>query len=335
MSIARLSYFVSMHMPRRKAVGLGLAITLAIVGCATQEPQRPSHGLIDTAAIQSTDISNETIELNTSIHFTAPDGTPMLVAPNEYLVEWITDRQLQLVPSNGGSPLIVAADTGTHDLDVSTPFPLIIALNDDARDLVLLMPDGTALDARGSLSGVQTRDTVSVRRHYQLAYQLDQATGQVQFGNGVTGQQPLPGQSTLATTYRQGDGTAGNVASPTSQNSELEMINLQSMVSQRQVAVSLAQNIFAAQNEPFHLEYNTNRPGSDYGQRATASPEACRAACSADNKCQAFTFVKPPAGASAGQCYLKQAVPIQSGNPCCISAKRKSAAQELIGNMGR
>lgn len=113
------------------------------------------------------------------------------------------------------------------------------------------------------------------------------------------------------------------------------MIDLQSMVSQRQLAVSLAQNIVAAQNEPFHLEYNMNRPGNDYGQRTTVSPEACRAICSADGVCQAFTFVKPPSGASAGQCYLKRTVPTQTGNPCCISAKRKSAAQELIGNIGR
>ncbi|MEQ1656798.1 MAG: PAN domain-containing protein, partial [Nitrospira sp.] len=109
----------------------------------------------------------------------------------------------------------------------------------------------------------------------------------------------------------------------------------QSVLSNRAMALALATNIAAAQNEPFHLEYNMNRPGNDYGQRPTASPEACRAICSADSTCQAFTFVKPPAGASAGQCYLKRAVPAQIGNPCCVSAKRKSAQQELIGNIGK
>ena len=274
------------------------------------------------------------LTLDTTIHFATPDGAPLLVEPDDYRVEQTADSQLRLIPEKSGRPVLLAAVTTTHDLDVSKPFPLLLALNDDARNLVLLFPDGTAIDAAGSLSGIQSRDLARPRRHYHLAYQLDQATGQVTFGDGVAGQRPPEGQSQVASNYRAGAGSIGNI-SATLPSAELEMINLQSIVSQRQLAVSLAQNIVAAQNEPFHLEYNMNRPGNDYGQQPTASPEACRAICSADGQCQAFTFVKPPAGASNGQCYLKQAVPVQIANPCCISAKRKSAQQEIIGNIGR
>ena len=275
------------------------------------------------------------ILLDKPIHFAAPDGAPLLVQPNDYRVEQTTESHLRLVPEKGGRPILLAAMTTTHDIEVSTPFPLLLALNEDARNLVLLLPDGTAIDAAGSLSGIQSRDIVRQRRQYHLAYQLDQTTGQVQFGDGVAGQRPPGNQSQVASNYRAGPGSIGNIGASSMAGAELSMVELQSVLSNRATALALATNIVAAQNEPFHLEYNTNRSGSDYGQRTTVSPEACRAICSADSTCQAFTFVKPLGGASAGQCYLKRAVPAQIGNPCCISAKRKSTQQELIGNIGK
>lgn len=268
------------------------------------------------------------------VHFTAPDGASLLVQADDYHVEQTTETHIRLVPEKGGQPILIAAETTTHDIEVSQPFPLLLALNEDSRNLVLLFPDGSALDAAGSLSGIQSRGLVRPRRHYHLAYQLDQATGQVQFGDGVVGKRPPGGQSQVASNYRVGAGSMGNIGA-TAQSSELAMIDLQSIVSQRQLAVSLAQNIAAAQNEPFHLEYNTNRPGSDYAQRAVASPESCRTTCSADGTCQAFTFVKPPPGSATGQCYLKRNVPAAVPNPCCVSGKRKSTQADVIGNIGK
>lgn len=295
-------------------------------GCATQDaPTR--------TASQEYGVTATAIQLDTAIHFATPDGGLVVVEPAEYRIEQRTESQLRLVPENGGQPLLLAAALTTHDIEVSRPFPLLLALNEDARNLVLLFPDGSALDAAGSLSGIQSRNLVRPRRHYHLAYQLDQATGQVTFGDGVAGKRPPVSRSQVASDYRVGTGATSN--SGATPNSELEMINLQSLVSQRQLAVHLAQNIAAAQNEPFHLENNMNRPGNDYGQRTTVSPEACRTICSADSSCQAFTFVKPLPGSTAGQCYLKRSVPTAVANPCCISAKRKSAQEELVGNIGK
>lgn len=315
-------------MVKREFV-LALFVAVGTAGCAA-----PHSGNIAESGTSSTTITPTMILMEQPVHFTAPDGGHVVVEPTDYRVEQTMESHLRLVPENGGQPLLLAAVLTTHDIEVSKPFPLLLALNDDARNLILLFPDGTAIDAAGSLSGIKTRDIAQPRRRYHLAYQLDQATGQVQFGDGVVGKRLPGGQSQVASNYRVGAGSMGNIGA-TAQSSELAMIDLQSMVSQRQLAVSLAQNIAAAQNEPFHLEYNTNRPGSDYSQRTTVSPEACRAICSADGQCQAFTFVKPPRGASTGQCFLKQSVPTPVGNPCCISAKRKSAQQELIGNIGR
>jgi hypothetical protein len=179
-------------------------------------------------------------------HFTAPDGTDMLVAADTYRVEQSAEAQLRLVADSGQSFIAIQAAATRHEETVAAPLAMAIA----------------------------------------------------------------------------------------EEGAELSTIELPSALSQRQLAVRLTQNIAPAQNEPFHLEYNMNRSGSDYGQRTTVSPEACQSLCLADSACQAFTFVKPLAGASAGQCYLKQAVPPQSGNPCCISAKRKSAQENVLGNVG-
>jgi len=315
-------------MVARKVV-LAFFMAVNTAGCAAE----PS-GNIAQSEVSPKPITSTMIHLEQLVHFVAPDGGAVVVEPNEYRVERTADAQLRLVPEKGGQPVLLGAEITTHDIETSKPFPLLLALNEDARNLVLLLPDGTALDAAGSLSGIQSRDLARPRRHYHLTYQLDQTTGQIRFDDGVTGQRPTGSQSQVASPYRAGAGSIGNIGT-TSPSAELEMINLLSLVSQRQLVVNLAQNIAAAQNEPFHLEYNTNRPGNDFGHRTTVSPEACRAICSADNTCQAFTFVKPLAGSTAGQCHLKRSVPTAAADPCCISAKRKSAQEELVSNIGK
>lgn len=302
------------------------ALYLALSACATNVP--PIQAL-------EPDRSQTTIQLDKTVHFSAPDGASVLATPNEYLVERTADEQLRLVPDKGGAPLIVTTDRGTHDLEVSAPFSLVLALNDDARTVVLLMPDGTALDATGSLSGVQTRDIVRPRRHYQLAYHVNPVTGQVQFGDGAADLRPPASPASLSSNYRAGAGSSGNPGVSSPGDSEVSMIQLQSVLSQRQVALALTTAITAAQSEHFRLEYDTNRLGGDYAQRTEMSPESCRAVCAGDGTCQAFTFVKPPPGVTNGQCYLKRTVPAPVGDRCCISAKQKNAQQELIGNIGR
>lgn len=313
----------------KREFALALLIAAGTAGCAADH-----SGHIAESNPSSTSIMSTTILMEQPVHFTAPDGASLLVQADDYHVEQTTETHLRLVPERGGRPILVAAETTTHDIEISQPFPLLLALNEDARNLVLLFPDGSALDAAGSLSGIQSRGLVRPRRHYHLAYQLDQATGQMQFGDAVAGKRPPEGQSQVASNYRVGAGSIGR-SGTTQPIAELEMINLQSLVSQRQLAVSLAQNIAAAQSEPFHLEYNTDRPGNDYGQRTTVSPEGCRAICSANGSCQAFTFVKPPPGSATGQCYLKRNVPTAVASPCCVSGKRKSTQAEVIGNIGK
>ncbi|XXF76996.1 PAN domain-containing protein [Myxococcaceae bacterium GXIMD 01537] len=68
------------------------------------------------------------------------------------------------------------------------------------------------------------------------------------------------------------------------------------------------------------LEPDTDRAGLDLSGRDSASPEACRTACSKDAGCKAFTFVKPGVHGPSGRCYFKSDIPqAKPGNTCCVS----------------
>jgi hypothetical protein len=295
---------------------------MILVGCAAQYSGRAE-------AIKKTSNPAITIQLDRPVHFSKPDGQALLVSAGRYQVEPIGETLLRLIPETDLPPLVVAADRTTHDIDISIPFALTFAEQEDSPHVLLLLPDGRALDAIGSLSGIHPRDIAGVKRHYQ--FQAD--AGAVRFGDGIAGSRPSVGESKVSSSYRTGLGGAGAVYN----GAELSMIELQNVVSKRQIQVLLTQAMAAAQKEQFRLEYDVDRRGGgDYAQRAVPSAEACKTVCRSDGNCQAFSFVKAASGVANGQCFLKRTVPPFVADPCCISAKRKSADEEMkefIGNI--
>ncbi|MCJ7444499.1 MAG: PAN domain-containing protein, partial [Methanotrichaceae archaeon] len=69
------------------------------------------------------------------------------------------------------------------------------------------------------------------------------------------------------------------------------------------------------------LDNNTNLPGSDYKnlELSTADPNICAYQCSGDSACKAFTYVKPGYQGPKAQCWLKNVVPSQVQDECCVS----------------
>jgi len=70
------------------------------------------------------------------------------------------------------------------------------------------------------------------------------------------------------------------------------------------------------------LEYSIDRVGGDYKNLEIppdATGAACKAACEADNKCRAWTYVRPGYQGPAARCYLKSAIKPPRVKPCCIS----------------
>ena len=70
------------------------------------------------------------------------------------------------------------------------------------------------------------------------------------------------------------------------------------------------------------IEYSIDRFGGDYRSLEITTDAAgapCKAACEADNKCRAWTYVRPGYIGGAARCYLKDHITRPRSKPCCIS----------------
>lgn len=113
-----------------------------------------------------------TVILDRSIHFTGPDGSDVEAPAGTYHVESAGESRLRLTSSDGGSTLLIQAQSTTHTEAVDSPVSITVATDEDSIHLALLMPHRTALDALGSMSAVRSRATLLPLP----ALQLKQAT---------------------------------------------------------------------------------------------------------------------------------------------------------------
>ena len=70
------------------------------------------------------------------------------------------------------------------------------------------------------------------------------------------------------------------------------------------------------------VEYSIDRLGGDYRNFELPPDSAgapCRAACEAENKCRAWTYVRPGYISPTARCYLKDRLTRPRQKPCCIS----------------
>jgi PAN domain len=80
----------------------------------------------------------------------------------------------------------------------------------------------------------------------------------------------------------------------------------------------------AGVNEPISKdsEFGIDRSGGDYRNFETqpdSSGAACAKACKDEQRCRAWTYVRPGYQGSAAHCYLKAKIPLPRHHPCCIS----------------
>ncbi len=70
------------------------------------------------------------------------------------------------------------------------------------------------------------------------------------------------------------------------------------------------------------IEYSIDRSGGDY-RNLEVSPDVagapCKAACDGENKCRAWTYVRPGYIGASARCYLKDKITRPHHKPCCIS----------------
>ncbi len=84
---------------------------------------------------------------------------------------------------------------------------------------------------------------------------------------------------------------------------------------------NVVKDILVGGGSPQQVEINIDRPGNDYRNfdLTTASNESCRAACTGDAKCKAYTYVKPGVQGPNARCWLKDNIPATRTSDCCVS----------------
>jgi PAN domain len=70
------------------------------------------------------------------------------------------------------------------------------------------------------------------------------------------------------------------------------------------------------------VEFAIDRIGGDY-KSVELAPDptglSCKAACDAENRCRAWTYLRPGYGGPAARCYLKDKIKPPRHRPCCVS----------------
>lgn len=69
-------------------------------------------------------------------------------------------------------------------------------------------------------------------------------------------------------------------------------------------------------------EDRMDRPGSDYKNFETASWRTCEASCADEQRCAAWTYVRPGIQGPRGRCWLKTSVPHPVDNQHAVSGVR-------------
>jgi len=70
------------------------------------------------------------------------------------------------------------------------------------------------------------------------------------------------------------------------------------------------------------VEFAIDRVGGDYKNQDLAPDPtglSCKALCEGDNRCRAWTYLRPGYAGPAARCYLKDKVKPPRHKPCCIS----------------
>jgi hypothetical protein len=76
------------------------------------------------------------------------------------------------------------------------------------------------------------------------------------------------------------------------------------------------------EGRPGPVEVSIDRTGGDYRHFELPSDPtglACKKACEGENRCRAWTYVRPGYGQSNARCYLKDRVTRPRRKPCCMS----------------
>lgn len=101
--------------------------------------------------------SSTMITLSRPVHFSAATGGEIIAAPGEYTVLAVENSRLLLIPEKGTVPLLIQAQTTSHEESITSPVVRSIPAEGDEHHLLVLLPGGQGRDAIGFYSGGRTK----------------------------------------------------------------------------------------------------------------------------------------------------------------------------------
>ena len=101
--------------------------------------------------------STTMITLNRPVHFSAGAGGELVAAPGDYSVLAVENSRLLLIPEKGTVPLLVQAQTTSHEENITSPQVRSIPGEGDEHHIMVLLPRGQGRDAVGFYSDLRAR----------------------------------------------------------------------------------------------------------------------------------------------------------------------------------
>ena len=122
-------------------------------GCASTHLQ-DSGNEADAGPVPFTSM----VEFDQAMHFLNQEGEDVIISAGDYYVDPVQNGlRLKSVHNEEAVAVIVKAETTTHDRTVEIPESVSMKEGADQQVVMMLMPDGQALEAVGSTSGIQGR----------------------------------------------------------------------------------------------------------------------------------------------------------------------------------
>ena len=125
-----------------------------------------------------------TIELETPIHFLAPDGSDLRIEAGTYTIE-PAEEWIRLISGSRHNARLIEATKGTHTLELPDALALSVGgTTDEHKDLhhvILLLPSGESLESTGTYSGIRPRGVLdnavnNVKKQANRAYNKARST---------------------------------------------------------------------------------------------------------------------------------------------------------------
>ena len=109
------------------------------------------------------------VEFDRELHFLNQDGADVVLSAGSYYVDPVQGGlRLKSADQENAEAVIVVAESTTHDQSVEVPEAVSLKEGADQQVVIVLMPEGKALQAVGSSSGIQSRGGARMFKSFKL-----------------------------------------------------------------------------------------------------------------------------------------------------------------------